>query len=69
MSPSMSLPGGIYGRCDSVSTRFERKECIGKGTYGTVYRACDRATGRSPVIRVLFKSHCSSKTWRPIDGK
>ena len=50
----MSLPGGIYGRCDSVSTRFERKECIGKGTYGTVYRACDRATGRMHALKRII---------------
>ncbi|CAM9689233.1 unnamed protein product [Chrysoparadoxa australica] len=33
----------VYGSCRSVS-RFENKERIGEGAYGTVYRAKDRET-------------------------
>jgi serine/threonine protein kinase len=36
-----STPGGVFGRCASIA-RFGTLDCIGKGTYGTVYRAIDQ---------------------------
>lgn len=36
---------------ESVKTRFEKKSSVGKGSYGTVFEALDRATGCSVALK------------------
>lgn len=56
-SPGQLSHGGVYGRCDSVTVRFDRLECIGSGTYGTVYRSKDKKTGKSYALKRVILHH------------
>ncbi|RLN89697.1 hypothetical protein BBJ28_00013542, partial [Nothophytophthora sp. Chile5] len=48
------------GRCRDVKD-FEKPNCIGKGTYGTVYRARDRTTRQLVALkRVLLHNEASA---------
>lgn len=42
-----------YGTCRAVST-FERRNRIGEGTYGTVYRAIDRRTNEVVALKKVI---------------
>ena len=56
-SPERRSLGGVYGRCDSVTMRFDELECIGNGTYGTVYRSRDKKTGKSYALKRVILHH------------
>jgi serine/threonine protein kinase len=45
-----TITGGVFGRCASVE-RFGTLDCIGKGTYGTVYRAVDRTEKKAYALK------------------
>ena len=49
-SSSSTTPGGVFGRCASIA-RFGTLDCIGKGTYGTVYRAVDQAENKVYALK------------------
>lgn len=42
------------GSCESVSNRYEGRHRIGEGTYGIIYRATDRITGRMVALKRLL---------------
>ena len=49
-----------YGRCRSVNNAYERLNRIGKGTYGTVYRAKDKKDGEVVALKRIKLHHEST---------
>lgn len=49
----MAAPTLGFGTCRPVET-FEKKNRIGEGTYGTVYRAIDRETGEVVALKKII---------------
>jgi len=55
-----SSRSGPYGRCPSVSERYEKIGRIGEGTYGVVYKARDRRTGAVVALKRCLPHHEAS---------
>lgn len=49
-----------YGRCLRVNDTYERLNRIGRGTYGTVYRAKDKQNGSIVALKRIMLHHESS---------
>mmetsp|Transcript_1108 Transcript_1108/g.2576 ORF Transcript_1108/g.2576 Transcript_1108/m.2576 type:complete len:426 (-) Transcript_1108:359-1636(-) len=49
-----------YGRCPSVSDRYEKIGRIGEGTYGVVYKARDKQTGDICALKRCLPHHEAS---------
>lgn len=48
----LPVPAGM-GSSTSPASRYERLECIGRGSFGKVYRGVDRETGNEVAIKVI----------------
>jgi len=59
---SAANPLGIspYGRCPSVSERYEKIGRVGEGTYGVVYKARDRESGEICALKRCLPHHEAS---------
>ena len=57
---SSSLGISPYGRCPSVSDRYEKIGRIGEGTYGVVYKARDKQTGGICALKRCLPHHEAS---------
>ena len=55
-------PLGIspYGRCPSVSERYEKIGRVGEGTYGVVYKARDKESGETCALKRCLPHHEAS---------
>ena len=55
-------PLGIspYGRCPSVSERYEKIGRVGEGTYGVVYKARDKESGEICALKRCLPHHEAS---------
>jgi serine/threonine protein kinase len=49
-----------YGRCSSVTDRYEKLNKIGEGTYGVVYKAKDKNSGTFVALKRCLPHHESS---------
>lgn len=45
--------GGASGGGGVAPDRVELRECIGRGSYGDVYRGVDAATGQQVAVKVI----------------
>ncbi|KAL7577608.1 hypothetical protein ACA910_015128 [Epithemia clementina (nom. ined.)] len=56
-----STPPTYLGRCDKVSERYEKMgRRLGQGTYGIVYQATDRITGKFVALKRCIPHHEAS---------
>lgn len=49
-----------YGRCPSVSERYEKIGRVGEGTYGVVYKARDKKSGEICALKRCLPHHEAS---------
>jgi len=54
------------GRCEYVSSRFEKVSRLGEGTYGIVYKALDRKSNNRPVALKRCIPHHESSDGFPL---
>ncbi len=54
MSGPRSEPAFGVGACASVQQRYERRDRVGEGTYGVIYRAWDRQLQRVVALKRLL---------------
>ena len=54
------LDDGSTGVCEHVSDRFEKVGRVGQGTYGIVYKARDKQTGKYVALKRCIPHHESS---------
>lgn len=57
---STERKGCGYGRCSNVAEKFEKLGRIGEGTYGIVYKARDKITGKFVALKRCLPHHESS---------
>lgn len=57
---STEKKGSTYGRCSDVAEKFEKLGRIGEGTYGIVYKARDKVSGKYVALKRCLPHHESS---------
>lgn len=49
-----------FSHLPAPTNRFELQHLIGEGTYGEVFSAKDKSTGKKVAVKVKLRSDCTS---------